>query len=67
MSINQLARSWKPLGAAKPRLWMGELDMPGLQTELKTAGFVSAKAKPWPSLSREHVAARLGDKFEEVA
>ena len=67
LSINQLARSWKPLGAAKPRLWMGELDMPGLQTELKTAGFVSAKAKPWPSLSREHVAARLGDKFEEVA
>jgi capsular polysaccharide biosynthesis protein len=67
VSINQLARSWKPLGPAKPRLWMGELDMPGLQAALSDEGFISANDDAWPSLNREEVAARLGNKFEEVA
>lgn len=67
VTINQLARSWKPLGAAKPRLWMGELDIPGLQTALRDAGFIQTKSKPWPALNKDEVAARLGDTFEEVA
>ena len=64
--INQLTRSWKPLGAAKPRLWKGELDMPGLQKALIAAGFLTKGGKGWKSLSNKEVKAQLGDKFEEV-
>lgn len=65
--LTHLNRSWKPLGAAKPRSWMGELDMPALQADLVTAGFVSAEGKPWASLDPSDVRERLGDRFEEVA
>ena len=42
-----LTRSWKPIGAAaKPRLWMGELDMPALQDALaKEAGFIARERR----------------------
>ena len=66
VTINQLARSWKPRGPAKPRLWMGELDMPGLQSALAQAGFVDGASAKWTSLSRDDVAVRLGDRFKEV-
>ena len=66
VTINQLARSWKPRGPAKPRLWMGELDMPALQGALAQAGFVDGASEKWTSLSRDDVAVRLGDRFKEV-
>ncbi|QFT59604.1 hypothetical protein FIU94_12290 [Sulfitobacter sp. THAF37] len=67
LTITQLSRSWKPLGAAKPRLWMGELDMPALQTALADGGFISDSADPWAALTPEAVQEKLGDRFEEVA
>lgn len=66
VSITHLLRSWKPLGAAKPRMWMGELDMPALQSSLAEAGFISKTGKPWISLEPAEVQSRLGDRFEEV-
>ncbi|MGC1506217.1 MAG: FkbM family methyltransferase [Sulfitobacter sp.] len=66
ISITHLLRSWKPLGAAKPRMWMGELDMPALQTSLAEAGFISKGGTSWVSLDPKEVQDRLGDGFEEV-
>lgn len=65
--VTQLTRSWKPLGKAKPRLWMGELDMPALRQDLIDAGFIRKNAAKWAALDPADVQARLGDKFEEVA
>ncbi len=65
--VTQLRRSWKPLGAAKPRNWMGELDMPALQADLAEAGFISTPGETWASLDLSVVRKRLGDRFEEVA
>ncbi|APE43858.1 hypothetical protein BOO69_10860 [Sulfitobacter alexandrii] len=67
LTVTQLTRSWKPRGAAKPRLWMGELDMPALQASLAEGGFVSAGGSPWAELNPETVQQKLGDRFEEVA
>jgi FkbM family methyltransferase len=67
LSITHLARSWKPLGPAKPRLWMGELDMPAVQHDLAAAGFISQSAGIWPSLQPDEVSRELGQGFEEVA
>ncbi len=67
VTITQLTRSWKPRGPAKPRMWMGELDMPALQTALLNAGFITAKTPVWSSLDPRDVQQRLGDRFEEVA
>lgn len=64
--MTQLTRSWKPRGAAKPRLWMGELDMPALQRALVDAGFIRAGLAKWPALDPKEVQARLGDRFVEV-
>lgn len=66
-SLVRLKRSWKPLGPAKPRTWMGELDMPALQKDLADTGFISAEGKPWPELDAAAVRERLGNRFEEVA
>lgn len=65
-TITQLARSWKPLGKSRPRLWMGELDMPALQASLIDEGLIE-KGKTWAPLDPNDVMARLGDRFEEVA
>ena len=65
--ISQLTRSWKPRGPAKPRKWMGELDMPALRDALVEAGLVSEKAPSWAALDPKVVKSRLGRKFEEVA
>ncbi len=67
VTVTQLARSWKPVGPAKPRLWMGELNMPAVQDELRTVGFIGQKAKKWPSLKPAEVSKELGKGFEEVA
>lgn len=67
LTITQLKRSWKPLGAAKPRSWMGELDMPAVQKDLSGAGFIDSTPSLWQALDPSEVQARLGDKFEEVA
>ncbi len=66
-TIMQLKRSWKPLGAAKPRMWMGELDMPALQASLAEAGFIAKNGPSWDALDPKDVQERLGDRFEEVA
>lgn len=66
-TITQLKRSWKPRGPAKPRSWMGELDMPALQSALAESGFISGESKAWTMLDPATVRARLGKKFEEVA
>ena len=66
VTLTHLKRTWKPLGAAKPRLWMGELDMPALQGALTTAGFITGQAA-WPPLDPAEVQSRLGPRFEEVA
>lgn len=65
--VQQLARSWKPLGKARPRLWMGELDLPAVQADLVSKGFVQPGSTAWQGLDPRDVLARLGDKFEEVA
>lgn len=62
-----LVRSWKPFSKAKPRLWMGELDMPALQADLAAAGFIRKNAKKWPPLSEADVQEKLGTDFVEVA
>ena len=67
VTLTRLKRSWKPLGAAKPRMWMGELDMPALQKDLAKAGFIDAPKSTWDALDAGDVQARLGDRFEEVA
>ncbi len=67
VTLNHLKRSWKPKGPAKPRLWMGEMDMPALQAALAKGGFLKSAAPKWPHLNRDDVATRLGDRFEEVA
>ncbi|KIN66257.1 DUF563 multi-domain protein [Sulfitobacter noctilucicola] len=66
-TVTQLIRSWKPRGPSKPRHWMGELDMPALQSELASGGFISESGSTWISLEPEEVQKRLGDRFEEVA
>jgi FkbM family methyltransferase len=65
LMVSTLTRSWKPLGAAKSRLWMGELDLPGVEAALAGGGFVSGGGV-WPSLSAEVVQERLGERFEVV-
>jgi len=67
VTITQLIRSWKPRGPAKPRMWMGELDMPALQASLVEGGFISKGKATWTSLDSKVVQERLGDRFEEVA
>ena len=65
--VTQLKRSWKPRGPAKPRSWMGELDLPALQKALAEGGFVSKRRKAWAALDPGEVKSRLGNRFEEVA
>ncbi|MGB3247433.1 MAG: FkbM family methyltransferase [Sulfitobacter sp.] len=67
VTLTCLKQSWKPLGAAKPRLWMGELDMPALQQALAQAGFIDAAETAWDPLDASEVQARLGERFEAVA
>ena len=64
VTLCHLTRSWKPLGKAKSRLWMGELDMPALQDSLKATGFIDGSGPRWANLSPADVHARLGDQFE---
>ncbi|MCX7560119.1 FkbM family methyltransferase [Sulfitobacter sp. F26204] len=66
LNVTELIRSWKPRGPAKPRMWMGELNMPALQAALADGGFIGKGGKPWRSLDPQDVQNRLGDKFEEV-
>lgn len=66
LSVSHLIRSWKPKGAAKPRMWKGELDMALVQGSLRTAGFVSTDGAAWSSLAPSEIRKRLGDRFEEV-
>tara|TARA_R110002049_G_scaffold10127_3_gene50323 strand:+ start:27395 stop:29164 length:1770 start_codon:yes stop_codon:yes gene_type:complete len=66
VTLCRLTRSWKPLGDAKSRLWMGELDMPALQNDLADAGFIAKNKRIWSSLDDAEVRARLGDGFEVV-
>lgn len=65
--VTTLARSWKPSEDAKPRLWMGELDLPALETELAAAGFITAAKTKWKALEQADVQKRLGKNFVEVA
>ena len=67
LTVTQLIRSWKPRGPAKPRMWMGELDMPALQNALADAGFIAPAGPVWTSLDPKVVQERLGDRFEEIA
>ena len=67
VTLTHLKRSWKPRGPAKPRTWMGELDMPALQGSLAEAGFISKGGKRWNPLDPSTVQERLGNRFEEVA
>ena len=66
-TLTHLKRSWKPRGPAKPRTWMGELDMPALQESLIQAGFIGKGGKSWCALDPTTVQERLGSRFEEVA
>lgn len=66
LNVTELVRSWKPRGKAKPRMWMGELDMPAVQKALATAGFITAGGTPWSKLDPKIVHDRLGDRFELV-
>jgi len=67
LTVTRLRRSWKPFGAAKPRLWMGELDMPAVQADLARAGFILAKQDTaWTQLDDTTVKERIGADFEEV-
>jgi FkbM family methyltransferase len=66
LMATHLARSWKPPGKAKPRLWMGELDMPDLHQNLRAGGFVSKSGPAWTPLETATVTARLGGRYEEV-
>ncbi len=65
-TMSHLTRSWKPLGPAKSRLWMGELDMPALQTALAAAKFITKPKEKWPALEEAQVRKVLGAKFEVV-
>jgi len=65
-TLCHLTRSWKPLGKAKARLWMGELDMPALQDSLRETGFIDDSGPLWANLDPAEVRARLGDDFELV-
>jgi len=65
-TLCHLTRSWKPLGKAKSRLWMGELDMPALQESLVRTGFIDSSGPRWTRLDPAEVRAQLGDKFELV-
>ncbi len=67
LTITQLIRSWKPRGPAKPRMWMGELDMPALQASLAEGGFIAKGKTVWTSLDPKDVQKHLGESFEEVA
>ena len=67
VSICALARSWKPMGNLKSRLWKGELDMPGVQKALVGAGFIKGSAHKWASLKPSEVTKALGPEYEEVA
>ncbi|WP_432816812.1 FkbM family methyltransferase [Sulfitobacter sp. JB4-11] len=64
--VTALARSWKPSQDAKPRMWMGELDMPALEKELAAAGFVKPAKTTWKALKTAEVKKRLGKNFVEV-
>ena len=66
-AITTLSRSWKPAEDAKPRLWMGELDMQALEDELAKSGFITSPKRRWKALNTDDVRARLGDHFVEVA
>lgn len=67
ISICALTRSWKPMGNLKSRLWKGELDMPGVQSELAKNGFIKRSTRKWPALDPSDVSQALGPKYEEVA
>ena len=66
VTLYHLIQSWKPKGAAKSRLWMGEIDMAALQGSLAAAGFIAPGGAPWPQVAPEVLRARLGDRFEPV-
>lgn len=65
-TVSHLIRAWKPKGAAKPRMWKGELDMPAVQASLQDAGFIDSNLPQWHSLDASAVQAALGDRYEEV-
>lgn len=64
--VSHLIRAWKPKGAAKPRMWKGELNMPAVQNTLAAAGFIDANLPRWQSLDASAVQSALGDHYEEV-
>jgi len=66
LTFTHLKRVWKPVGAAKPRIWKGELDMARLQSGLQDAGLIRGDAPEWTSLTAEEVQTQLGDGYEQA-
>ena len=66
LTLIHLNRSWKPTGIARSRNWMGELDMPSLQTALAEEGFIKKTKRKWKPLDENDIKERLGEGYEIV-
>lgn len=64
VSIKSLKRAWMPKGKTKKRMARGEMDMPGIQTQLEQQGFIEKQTNPWTSLDASEVEGLLQGKFE---
>lgn len=63
--FNAIKRSWATNGSRKHK-WVGELDMPQLQSLLENEGFIPSGGMRWVSASDEAVKTELGPQFTAV-
>lgn len=65
-TLDAVLRNWAPSKAARQHKWVGELDMPQLQSQLVNEGFIASDGARWASLSQEDIRAELGPHFKAI-
>lgn len=65
-SFDAIKRSWTATPGSRQHKWVGELDMPQLQTMLEQNGFIPSDGTPWVSPSDKEIKAELGPNFKSV-
>lgn len=65
MSFDAVKRSWATKGARQHK-WVGELDMPQLQSLLEQKGFIPSGGARWTSPSDAEIRTELGPQFHTI-
>lgn len=65
LTLDHLRATWRPDNNAKKRHWLGELDLPAVQTSLIEGGYIQ-DGEEWEPLTESEVVEFVGPKFMRV-